>query len=187
MIGYLSGVALEISESNVIILTSGGVGYELSIPISLSGNLHKGNLCDFFVYTHVREDILALYGFAKKEELLFFKQLISVSGIGPKVALAIISSAPIEKLKSSIAKGDSTLLSAVSGVGKKTAEKAVVELRNKVGLVLESTGGSSSDILDALLGLGFQRSDAINAISNLPEGLESDEQKIKAALKVLAK
>lgn len=187
MIGYVEGLVKEHSESQALVLAA-GVGYELNIPSSLAGKLTNGQSGEFYVYTHVREDILALYGFGKKEELEFFKLLISVSGIGPKVALAIISSAPLEKLKSSIGKGDSTMLSAVSGVGKKTAEKAIVELKSKVGISGEYVGlEGSGDILDALLGLGFHRQDAISAISNISEENITDEQKIKAALKELSK
>lgn len=188
MINYLDGTVKDISENSATVLV-GGVGYEVFVPNSFSQNLKKDSSAQFFIYTHVREDILALYGFATKKDLAFYRLLISVSGIGPKVALSIISSASVDKLIDSIGRGDPALLSAVSGVGKKTAEKAVVELKNKVGLggTTGSLAGDSSDIIEALVGLGFQRSEAAQAISNLPEGANTQEEKIKAALKILGK
>lgn len=188
MIGYLNGTVKEIGETSAIVLVA-GVGYDVNIPISLSEKLKKDGPIELYIYTHVREDILALYGFSTKEELGFFKLLISVSGIGPKVALSIISSADVSKLSESISSGDPTLLSAVSGVGKKTAEKAIVELKNKVGggQGFTSLGGNSSDVVEALVGLGFQRSEVLRAISELPEEASSSEEKIKAALKLLGK
>lgn len=168
-------------------LLVGGVGYELNIPTSLAARLHNNVETELFIHTHVREDLLALYGFGKREELLFFKLLISVSGIGPKVALAIISAYSIEKLKNSLVSGDPSLISSVSGVGKKTAEKAILELRGKVGGV--SAAGisqESGEVLEALVGLGFHRVEAVNVLADLPEASTSEE-KLKQALKVLGR
>jgi holliday junction DNA helicase RuvA len=188
MIGYLKGTVLNFNLDSAIIL-AGDVGYEVKAPSQLLSKLKTGEEISVFVHTHVREDQISLFAFEKKEEHDFFKLLISVSGIGPKVALAIVSSAPIEKLKESISRGDSTLLSAVSGVGKKTAEKAVIELRNKVGESISQGGGfgDSGEVLDALLGLGFQRSEALAAITSLPPEIEGTDSKIKASLRLLGK
>lgn len=189
MIGYLKGTVIEKSESGAIIL-AGAVGYDVNLPATILSKLIKDNEVELFVYTHVREDILALYGFGKKEELEFFKLLLSVSGIGPKVALAIISSAPIEKLKDSIAKGDPGLLSAVSGVGKKTAEKAVVELKGKMGKVTSEGlvfSDETDEVIDALTALGFQKAEVTTTLSKLPGEIEGSEAKIKAVLKMVGK
>lgn len=189
MIGYLKGSVLEKSENSAIIL-AGAVGYDVNLPVSVLSKIIKDDEVELFVYTHVREDILALYGFAKKEELQFFKLLLSVSGIGPKVALAIISSTAIEKLRDSIAKGDPGLLSAVSGVGKKTAEKAVVELKGKMGKV--TTEGlifsdETDEVIDALTALGFQKAEVTAALAKLPKEVTGSEEKIKAVLRLVGK
>jgi Holliday junction DNA helicase RuvA len=188
MIGYLSGKVIEKSATGAIILV-GGVGYDVTLPTSILGKIHQDSETELWIYSHIREDQFSLFGFAEKEELEFFKQLLSVSGIGPKAAIAIVSSAPISKLKSSISAGDPTLLSAVSGVGRKTAEKAVVELKNKISAVGSSSeifaGSDTEDVLNALIQLGFQRAEASSAIAQLPEDTEGTDAKLKAALKIL--
>lgn len=190
MISYLSGKIIEKGEGSVTVLVS-GVGYDVNVPASVLSRAKKKENAEFFVYTHVREDILALYGFQTKEELEFFKMLLSVSGIGPKVALSIIGSSPIEKLKNSISKGDPALLSAVSGVGKKTAEKAVVELKSKLGSVnlgsqiFESS--ETDEVVGALLSLGFQKSEISDVLSKIPGDIETSEEKIKWMIKKLGK
>ena len=191
MIGYLNGKIIDKSANGVVILV-GGVGYEVALPASSLEKNKVDNEVSFWIYTQVREDILALYGFSSKQEQNFFKLLLSVSGIGPKVALAIISSAPIEKIKQSIAHGDPTLLSAVSGVGRKTAEKAVIELKNKLGFVSTDgvaifEGDETEEVLNALLSLGFQKSEIVTVITNLPENVSGTDAKLKAALKMLGK
>lgn len=190
MIGYLKGEVKEKTQDGVIIVTS-GVGYSVGAPSSLSSKLNVGEEAEVYVYTHVREDALSLFGFENREDLDFFKLLLSVSGIGPKVALAISASAPTSKLKNSISKGDPSLLSAVSGVGKKTAEKAVVELKNKLGFVGSSEqifeGEDTEEVYSALESLGFQKHEISDALSSLPDNVENTDDKIKAILKGLGK
>lgn len=190
MIGYLKGTVIEKNQDNVIIYIS-GVGYSVSMPNSFSSKLKVNEEAEVYVYTHVREDILALFGFKTREDLDFFKMLLSVSGIGPKVALAIAASAPTQKLKNSISKGDPSLLSAVSGVGKKTAEKAVVELKNKLGFVGTNEqifeGEDTEEIYGALLGLGFQKHEISDVLRDLPEEINNTDDKIKYILKNLGK
>lgn len=190
MIGYLKGTVIEKSQGNIIIL-AGSVGYDVNVPTSFVSKIKKDQESEVFIYTHVREGIFALYGFENRNDLEFFKLLLSVSGIGPKVALAIVSSAPAEKIKNSISKGDPSLLSAVSGVGKKTAEKAVVELKNKLGFVGLSNqifeGEDTDEIYSALLGLGFQKHEISDALRVLPDDIEKTDDKIKAILKGLGK
>lgn len=190
MIGYLKGEVKEKTQDGVIIYIS-GVGYSVNIPNSFISKLKIGEHAEIFVYTHAREDILALFGFESREDLDFFKLLLSVSGIGPKVALAICSSAPTNKLKNSISKGDPSLLSAVSGVGKKTAEKAVVELKNKLGFIGDGNkifeGGDTEEVYEALLSLGFQKNEILDAIRNLPNNMENTDDKIRYILKKIGK
>lgn len=187
MIGYLSGKIIEKSLTSATVL-AGQVGYEVNLPSSVLAKIKKDEEVELWIYTHVREDILALFGFSDKESLEFFKLLLSVSGIGPKVALAIISAAPLVKIRESISKGDPTTLASVSGVGRKTAEKAVVELKGKLGNI--SAGSQifsveGEETLDALLTLGFSRAEAAEAIAKLPEELTGTDEKIKAALKLV--
>ncbi len=190
MIGYLKGIVKEKSQDSVIILVS-GVGYSVSVPGSLISKLKIGEESEAFIYTYVKEDALSLFGFETKEDLDFFKQLLSVSGIGPKVALSICSSAPTNKLKNSISKGDPSLLSAVSGVGKKTAEKAVVELKNKLGFVGSGEqifeGEDTEEIYGALLGLGFQKHEISDVLRGLPDDIDNADDKIKYILKKIGK
>lgn len=190
MISYLKGTVIDKTDVSVTILTN-GVGYEVFLPESQLHKLKPDQDASLFIYTHVREDILALYGFTEKGELAFFKLLLSVSGIGPKVALSIIGSTSIEKIISSITRGDSTLLSAVSGVGKKTAEKAVIELKGKLGPDLSNGkynfGDETDEVYSALLTLGFQKYEITEAISRLPEDITGTDAKIKAILKNIGK
>lgn len=190
MISYLEGTVIDRSQNSATVLV-GGVGYEVFLPANIISKLIEGDTAVFHIYTLVREDVLALYGFDSRESLGFFKLLLSVSGIGPKAALAIVASAPLAKLKDSISKGDPTMLSAVSGVGKKTAEKAVVELKGKLGFVGDSksifVSDESEEIIEALLSLGFQRVEILEGIKSLPEEITITDEKIKYLIKNLGK
>lgn len=186
MIGYLKGKIIEKNDDKLLIDVS-GVGYEVNIPVNLETDKEETEL---FVYTHVREDQLSLFGFRERETMEFFKSLLSVSGIGPKVALAIVGSAPLSSLKSSIAKGDASLLSAVSGVGKKTAEKAIIELRGRMGTI-DAEGVSVSEgaeeVVDALMGLGFQRNEIIEGLKRVSKDIDNNDDKIKWLIKNLGR
>lgn len=189
MIGYLSGKVQRIRENYVIVETN-GVGYKVSVGPELLTGLHPEENAELYIYTYVREDILALYGFAKAEELDFFELLISVSGIGPKAALGILAVAPLDKIRSSIVNQDPTLLSSVSGIGKKTAEKVVIELKSKVGStgsIFTNQGDKSEDVYGALLQLGFKPHEAQSALAGLPNDCKSTEERLKFCLSNLNK
>lgn len=187
MISYLSG-KVQIIRDGWAIIDVAGVGYKVYINADLASQIHKDENIELYTYTHVREDILALYGFQELEELDFFEMLISVSGVGPKAALNILSVASIDKLKASIRNQDPTLLSSVSGIGKKTAEKVVIELKNKLGARGDIfTGAKSDEVYDALIQLGFKREEVGAAIANLPEDIEKTEDKLKYCLSRLRK
>ncbi|MDD3679132.1 MAG: Holliday junction branch migration protein RuvA [Patescibacteria group bacterium] len=191
MIGYLEGRIVNKTGHTVTIVV-GGVGYEVFLTENRIVKINLGEKGSFYTHTHVREDTLSLFGFDSPGELDFFRMLLSVSGIGPKVALSIVASAPIENLKSSISAGDSSLLSSVSGVGKRTAEKAVIELKNKLGFSEYAgssgrLGSQTEEIIQALSGLGFQRSETIEGIKNIPTEIESIDEKIKYLVKNLGK
>jgi len=191
MIATLEGI-LEYRGDDSIIINVGGVGFRVYTPGSTLSQLGavKGKV---FLYTHlhVREDNISLYGFASSQELALFKNLISVSGVGSKAALALLSALSPEQIVRAITSGDTDLLSQTPGIGKKLASRLVVELRGKlerewkeVALPLAS---ENADVIAALTGLGYSLAEATKAISKLPDskGL-SLEEKIKMALQQIA-
>ena len=189
MIGYLRG-KVKLVRENTIILETGGVGYKVSIGREVLSKIHSNENIELYIYTQVREDVLALYGFESAEELAFFELLISVSGIGPKAALGILAAAPMEKIRTSIVNQDPNLLSSVSGIGKKTAEKVVIELKNKVGAtgsIFDSQHDKGEDVYGALLQLGFKPHEASAALVDLPDECTTTEERLKYCLNKLNK
>lgn len=192
MIAFVEGVIAALAPDSVTV-QAGGVGYRVFCgPGTLSG-LREG--AELRLYTHhlVREDQQALYGFRSTEELGFFELLTTVTGVGPKVALAIVAARPVTDLQLAILQGDEAVLTAVSGVGKKLAARVVLELREKVaaaGALAAPTGGSSgvADVVAALQALGYSagesREAASAALTALPVGA-SLEERVKAALRIL--
>ena len=168
MIAYLEGRLAEKTPNQVTVVV-GGVGYRLFIPVSTYYELpDEGASVSLRVHTHVREDVLALYGFVEAVEELLFQRLISVAGVGPSLALKVMSGLEPTALFDAIRKGDITRLNAIPGVGKKTAERLILELRDKLPEVAAGdradipTASSSArsfthDLLSALLNLGFPR------------------------------
>jgi Holliday junction DNA helicase RuvA len=185
MIGSIKG-KIVLKKEKFIIVETVGVGYKINISPDLLSKINKlENEIFLFIHTHVREDAFDLYGFLNYQELEFFEMLINVSGIGPKGALAILGIASIETLRKAIRLGDTSYLTKISGIGKKTAEKIVIELRDKVG---EEKGGSSLqgelDALEALKSLGYSQSEAREALKKVSP--ETDiNTKIREALKIL--
>jgi holliday junction DNA helicase RuvA len=169
-----------------LIVETGGVGYKINVsPDTLSKTKKLNDEIFLFIHTHVREDILDLYGFLDYPELEFFEMLINVSGIGPKGALAILSIASIETLRKAIGTGDTSYLTKISGIGKKTAEKIVIELRDKMG---EQEKGSSMqgelDAMEALKSLGYGQSEIREALKKVSPDSNTNA-KIREALKIL--
>lgn len=169
----------------------GGVGYKVftSTDVLRGGITNKEVV--LWIHTHVREDALDLYGFGTRAETDFFEMLISVSGVGPRSAVVVMGVAPADSLKRAIASGDMSYLTKVSGIGKKTAEKIVLELRDKLG-VLESRdgtprGSAEGDALDALESLGYSVREAREALQGVPQEVVGTEARLKAALKSLGK
>ena len=185
MIGSIRGKIILKTEKFLIVET-GGVGYKINISPDTLAKIQKINgEVFFFIHTHVREDTLDLYGFLDREELEFFEMLINVSGIGPKGALAILVIDSIETLKKAIGTGDISYLTKISGIGKKTAEKIVIELRDKMG---EEKEGSSLqgelDALEALKSLGYSQNEAREALKKVTRETNTNI-KIREALKIL--
>lgn len=196
MIGYLRGKVLE-KQPNQVILEAAGVGYDVQIPISTYTSLPDvGGTVALRIHTHVREDALVLFGFATPEEKALFERLISVSGIGPKLAVTVLSGVTSSDLVTAIRNGDVQRLVRIPGVGKKTAERIVLELKDKVAAV-DATGkpvpgaeaepafsGLDRDVLSALQNLGCSRPSAEEALRKVKErgAPDSFEPFFRAAL-----
>jgi Holliday junction DNA helicase RuvA len=185
MIGSIKGKIILKTEKFLIVET-GGVGYKINVSANtLSKIQEKKDKIFLFVHTHVREDVLDLYGFLDRAELEFFEMLINISGIGPRGALAILGIASIETLKKAIGTGDLGYLTKISGIGRKTAEKIVIELRDKIGE--EKSGGSLQgelDALEALKSLGYSQNEAREALKKVSVDTDTNA-KIREALKIL--
>lgn len=186
MIGSIKGTISLKTERFVIVETNSGVGYKVGVSPDALLKIHSlTNEVHFFIHTHVREDSLDLYGFLEQSELEFFEMLISVSGIGPKGALSILGTTTIETLKTAIRTGDTGYLTKISGIGRKTAEKIVIELRDKLGKEIEGTSlRDEMDALEALKSLGYSQNEARDALKEISSEL-STNAKIKEALKLL--
>ncbi len=188
MIASLHG-ALEWRGSDGAVVRVGGVGFRVYMPTStLSALGDIGDEVDLHTHLHFREDNVALYGFASAEELGLFQDLISTSGVGPKLALAILSAMNAEQLTVAIASGDIGLLSQIPGVGKKTAGRLVLELKSKlergwIGLPALPLAQDKADVVAALTSLGYSAAEASRAAASLPDSPElSLEEKVKLAL-----
>jgi len=188
MIGYIEG-KIEYSTDRYVLVDVNGVGYKIYISANIFKKLPKiGEKVKLYTHLHVREDIMDLYGFLDKKDLEFFEMLISISGIGPKGATNILNVASVDTLKKAIANEESSILTKVSGIGKKTAEKIILELKNKVsGEYLDEKYGAGGDAIDALIGLGYRLQEAREALKKVPESAKEVGEKVKQALKLLAK
>ena len=189
MIGSIRGKIISKTEKFLLVETN-GVGYKISVsPDTVSKTKKISDEIFLFTHTHVREDALDLYGFLDQEELEFFEMLIGVSGIGPKGALAILGIASIETLRKAIATGDISYLTKISGIGKKTAEKIVIELRDKIAEKMKDEKGGGSlreelDALEALKSLGYSQNQAREVLKKVSPDANTNT-KIREALKIL--
>ncbi len=176
MIGYLTGRVLR-SAPEVVLLDVGGVGYEVYVPLSTFYEVEKaesGEPVSLHIRTHLRDDSLTLFGFWTERERLLFDKLLGVGGIGPKLARVILSGLSTDELLAAIAAGDVARLSTTPGVGKKTAERMVVELRDKVQdlaveLSIEPTPSVDDDLVMALVSLGYKEAHAAKAAAAAQE------------------
>jgi Holliday junction DNA helicase RuvA len=202
MIGFLSGKILE-KEANTVIVDVGGVGYEVTIPLSTFYELGEvGSDVQLRIYTLVREDALQLFGFKTSRERDIYLKLISVQGIGAKSGIAMLSGMNADEIVTAIRTNNLVRLTSIPGVGKKTAERMVIELRDKIGDLSAGAAASASgvgsdqssdtvfdDALSALVNLGYQRNAAEKALQDsAKDGAELSVQKLlRAALQKLAK
>ncbi len=190
MISYLQGKILN-KGRGFVILQASNIGYQVFVNAGLYADLQTEQEAELYIHHHISETAQDLYGFKNFNELEFFKLLISISGVGPKSALGVLAMAGVEELKESIATGDFSILSKVSGIGKKTAERIVLELRNKIGGVskgeMPGTGAISSDEIDALMALGYSLQQAREALRKVDKSTTDSGERIRAALKGLGK
>ncbi|MDO8443754.1 MAG: Holliday junction branch migration protein RuvA [Candidatus Azambacteria bacterium] len=190
MISYLEGKILDINEK-FFIVNINGVGYKV---FSHAGILAKipalGQSIKIWTHLYVREDAMDLYGFLEKEDLEFFEMLISISGIGPRSALGILEVAPVSSLKQAIVSEDESFFTKVSGIGKKTAQRLILELKSKLIKTVVLEKGEFKDMGDAfeaLVSLGYRASDVRRILNELPKDGGNVEDKVKEALKKLSR
>ena len=189
MIGRIAGILVEKNPPQVVVLAA-GVGYEIDVPMSTFYNLPRVDE-PVVLLTHlvVREDAHLLFGFLTANERAVFRQLLKISGVGPKVALSVLSGLSVDDLSAAVAAGDASRLTRVPGVGKKTAERLLLELRDKLPAAValaRTTAPHGSDVLNALLGLGYNEREAQAAVKQLSPDLALTDA-IRQALKLLAK
>lgn len=189
MIGRLHGKLLEKNPPQILIDVS-GVGYEVDVPMSTFCNLPEVG-GEFTLHTHfvVREDAELLYGFATLAERAVFRALIKISGVGPKIALALLSGITVDQLKDAVDRGETGLLTKVPGIGKKTAERLVLELKGKLAgtgaaTAAVPTSGARADVAAALIALGYSEREAAAATKKLPEDCTVNDG-LRLALKSL--
>ncbi len=198
MIAFVKGIVDDISEENIV-LDVGGVGYNVKISTGTAAKLPGiGEEAKLYTYTCVREDMFSLFGFLSRDELEIFKKLITVNGIGPKGGLAILSVMSADNLRFAIMAGDAASIAKAPGIGKKTAERVILDLKDKISLEdtlvhkeMQSVSHMESmdahvknDAVEALVALGYSASDALHAVKNVPGGENMDVETIlKLALK----
>ncbi len=186
MIGYLNGVVKYQSQA-WLILDVNNVGYKIY------SNFHgkAGDKVEFYIHEHIREDSNDLYGFDSPQEMEFYEILLSVSGVGPKMGLAILTIGSIDRIKGAIIKGDTTLFTTVSGIGKKVAAKIIVELKNKVASRTDSylpeEAGEDSDLVEALEQLGYKQIEILDIIREMPEEIIGTQARLTWALQRMKK
>lgn len=191
MIASIKG-KLEATGIDWAIIDVNGIGFRVFVPTTTLSMLGKpGSLVQLYTHLHVREDILALYGFSTFEELGLFQTLTGVSGIGPKLGLTLLSSMKPEQLVTVIASGNADMLTTVPGIGKKIAARLILELKDKIGTAsigapLQTKEGSA-DVIAVLVSLGYSSAEANRAVAGLPDSELSLEEKVKLALAYFAR
>lgn len=187
MIAQLRGKVIE-KDLDTVVVEAGGIGYEVMTTAADYGSITIGEETKLHILDYIREDTHALYGFSNAPSKRFFQQLLGINGVGPKVAMSILSAASLPQLQQAVAGGDAAVFKGVSGVGAKTAERIMVELRGKVevggaGSKSGGPGGSVDAAYQALLGLGYTPNQAAEAVAQIPSDIIDEQERVKAALK----
>ena len=201
MIGRLTGRVVN-EEPDLVVLDVGGVGYEITVPLGTIGRAQQDEAgrVTLFVHTHVREDALALFGFASESDRLTFRTLIGISNVGPKTAITVLSVLPSDDLARAVTQGDLGKLTAIPGVGKKTAERLVLELKDKLKAkpalatpnalpTARKPSGQGEMLQDALVRMGYRPSEAERAVAAIGDRVEAQPigQSLREALALLVK
>jgi len=191
MISYLNGT-IKYKDGKSITIIVNNIGYKVFVTQSLLEKLKLEEQIELYTHLRHKEDAFDLFGFLKREELDFFEILITVSGVGPRSALGVLEVANLVDIKRAIIKGDPTLLKKVSGIGNKTAERIVVELKNKLetlpklGDKIDLAIPGSEDVFDALVGLGYAERDVREVLKQVPVEVADMQEKVRIALKLLS-
>ena len=189
MLAKIEGIVWD-TNNKFLTVGVGGIGFKIYTTLETKEVSQKGKKISLFTHLVVREDALDLYGFLTDEELKFFEMIISISGIGPKTGLNVLNISSVPALKRAISRGDTAHLTKVSGIGKKIAEKMVLELKDKVLITDEEKDlnyKDEIDVLEALKALGYAPKDAREALREIDKKITRTEDKIKAVLKILGK
>ncbi len=189
MIGYLKGTVLSKLSGQVIILVS-GVGYLVTFPSNIILKLKESDKVEAFIYPHIKEDAFDLYGFASQDELNLFKLVMTVSGIGPKTALLVVDHG-VNLVEGAIKNADADFFTNIPRLGRKNAQKIIIELKNKLGgskdLDLSGESEINLQVIEALKGMGYSKQEALKAVQEIPKSLEKIEEKISYALRQMGK
>lgn len=174
MIGFLTGTIKDLNEKSLILLTTSGVGYKIFATLNTLLSKNEEEVLDLFIYTVVKDDAIDLYGFIGKEELQMFEKLITVSGIGPRSALNILSVSNVNNVALAVENGDVSLLSGIPGLGKRSCEKIIIELKGKLSHfikseILDQDASEENDAKLALISLGYNEKDVNNIIKDIKQ------------------
>ena len=187
MLAYLKGT-INYKGNNYLVLNVGNVGYKINAVPTLLSEVKAGDELALYLHQYVRENILELYGFKTREELEVFEELISVSGLGPKSALKTLTVAGPQEIRRAVQSGNPGELSKFSGIGPKLAEKIIIELKGKIELREDlEINSEDSDVIDALVGLGYKARQAREIVQKVPKDVEGSSKRIREALKLLGK
>jgi Holliday junction DNA helicase RuvA len=179
MVRQIRGTVLEVGDASLVVDVSGW-GIAVALPATLG--YAPGDTVTLLTYLAVKQDGMELYGFKSAEDRRFFELALSVSGVGPKTALSLLQRAPREKLEEAIGKRDLSYLTRVVGLGKKSAEKLIVEIGEKMGGDSSAPSGDDAEVFDTLVALGYTEREARKAVGAIPAAVEGKEARLKAAL-----
>lgn len=187
MIARLEGIIVE-KESNAIILDVGGVGYRVFVPLRDMSTKQMSDRGRFHIHHHISETASDLYGFESPASLVMFKELIKISSVGPKTALAILSLRSTEEIQRAVMQNNPDMLAGIPGVGKKTVERILVDLKSKIGEmgIASDAPQGENDVFNALVSLGYSRDEAFRALREIPADLATVEERVRASLKILS-
>lgn len=179
---------IDYKNNNSVVIKTNGLSYQIFVTDFLLEKIKTEQNISLFTYLRMREETIELFGFKKKEELEYFKLLMSISGIGPKSAINVLSLVSLRDLERAILDENVTILTKVSGIGAKTAERIILELKGKIEKRAHQSPGPENDVLiiDALIGMGYSLSDSRQAIKKIPRDVLETKERIKWALKILS-